>query len=351
MFLKPIANPPDVMDPLRFPLPSEPFMGLKPSSVSSQTLAMAGQNKPAPWNIGPSFRNTPSAPTHLPSGAPQPFVRSHPLPAGHPSPLSSFKLDGIRVGDPELIAALYVLSKTQNLPKDEAYLKEIGVNVLFQNGRQAIDVLRRRGVSLVFSDMGDSTAHAEWIGEQDLVKINKRYKGDMSLPTLYALSEAIYHEAGHAAHHGDDRSSIQEDIDCLALNALAYRAHAAMTPAYPYYRTKGHVAPLFENGVARYAQLFFNWDPYNPPTYQGSDPMLENLVQRIADKYGDLPPDNPDHPIPVIPYRHPLALRICQELHRRHVQATEEAALHHQDLFSPKAPPNSSRPPKSIASI
>ncbi|MCA9840721.1 MAG: hypothetical protein KC475_01275 [Cyanobacteria bacterium HKST-UBA03] len=245
-------------------------------------------------------------------------------PVAQPDP--PFKLDGIRVADPELIESLYILSKTENLPRDEAYLRSLGVNIMFHNGRQAIDVLRKRGVSIIFSDMGDSTAHAEWVSDMNLIKINQRYKDDRSLPTLYALSEAIFHEAGHAAHRGDARSSIQEDVDCLALNAMAYRAHVAQTPAYPYFRPKGRLKPLFDNGVARYAQLFFNWDPYNPPTYQGSDPTLENLVHRIADKYGDLPPENPDHPIPILPYGHPLALRICQELQRRFAEQSETMA-------------------------
>ena len=162
-------------NPLQFP------MFQSPVSPAAASVAIPGY---------PSM----ARPMPQPKPAYIPFSPTGPV--AQPDP--PFKLDGIRVADPELIESLYILSKTENLPRDEAYLRSLGVNIMFHNGRQAIDVLRKRGVSIIFSDMGDSTAHAEWVSDMNLIKINQRYKDDRSLPTLYALSEAIFHEAGHA---------------------------------------------------------------------------------------------------------------------------------------------------------
>lgn len=252
---------------------------------------------------------------------PQPYW---PLPPETPQPPTdpesiisdpTVSLAGIKVSDPALIGALKLLAKTHNLPKDEKFLQAHGVSVLFHHGKDAVDVLKRKKVSVVFDEMSDAGAHAEWISSQNRVALNKKYKGDTSLAVMLALSEAIYHEAGHAVKDGDSNSSIQEDLNCLALNAMAYRTHTMQYPWYPYFKAQGPVKPLFDNGVARYAQLFFNWDPHNPPTYQGPDPNLKRLVKRIADKYGDLQPSSVDHPIPrVNPPQKPLTKRIVDEI-------------------------------------
>ncbi|MBY0403140.1 MAG: hypothetical protein K2X66_04520 [Cyanobacteria bacterium] len=209
---------------------------------------------------------------------------------------------GIRAFSPEIQKALTLLGQIQNLPGDEQYLQQMGVNIVFRNGQQALEVIRQKNIRVEFGDMGDSLAHAQWILDENLIMINQKYKGDSSKASLYAISEAIYHEAGHAALRGDDRSSLQEEIDCLALNTLAYKYHIYSDPAYAQVASTSR---LIKDGVALYAKLFF-------------DPDLDKkaLVNRIIEKYGILPPETPDHPIPRIPFQIPLADRVMRQLHR-----------------------------------
>lgn len=202
---------------------------------------------------------------------------------------------------PDIAKALTLLSQIQNLPADEAYLSNMGVNILFRNGHEALDLILKKNIRVEFGDMGDSPAHAQWIQDENLIMINQKYKGDNSKASLYAVSEAIYHEAGHAARLGDNQSSLQEEIDCLALNTLAYRYHTYSDPAYA---KTASTSRLIADGVALYARLFF--DP---------DMDKKALVNRIIEKYGVLPPQSPDHPIPITHYQVPLADRVMRRLH------------------------------------
>jgi len=180
--------------------------------------------------------------------------------------------------------ALEHLGQIQNRPEDVAALKNLGITPLFNNGQDALKVIRDKNIEVGFGDMGDSPAHAEWQSDKNRIVINQKYKNDKSPENLYAMSEAIYHEAGHASGNGDNQSSVQEEINCLALNALGYRYHAASDPAYAASASK---SPLISNGVALYSKLFFE-DP---------DPTRQALVRRVADKYGDLPLSSPGHPV------------------------------------------------------
>jgi hypothetical protein len=140
--------------------------------------------------------------------------------------------------------------------------------------------------------------------------VNQRYRGNMSKPVLYAIAESIYHEAGHAAMLGDNLSSVQEELDCLALNTLAYRSHVARDPQYINATSQGPLKQLFENGVALYPKLFF--DP---------EPQKQRLVNRVIEKYGMLPPESPDHRVPHVPYSKAISERVVMEIHRRNTQA------------------------------
>jgi hypothetical protein len=180
--------------------------------------------------------------------------------------------------------ALEHLGQIQNRSEDVATLQKLGITPLFNTGQDALKVIRDKNIEVGFGDMGDSPAHAEWQSDKNRIIINQKYKNDSSPENLYAMSEAIYHEAGHASGNGDDRSSVQEEINCLALNALGYRYHAASDPAYAASASK---SPLISNGVALYSKLFFE-DP---------DSTRQALVRRVADKYGDLPLSSPGHPV------------------------------------------------------
>lgn len=197
--------------------------------------------------------------------------------------------------------ALVLLGQIRNLPQDENYMRCLGVYPGFQNGQQALRVIQDKGIQVEFGDMGNSPAHAQWISAQNKIMINQRYKGDTSLDTLYAISEAIYHEAGHAAGNGDANSSVQEELNCLGLNTLAYRYHAATNSNYAQSVSNN---PLLSNGVALYPKLFF-----------APDPQKQGLINRVVEKYGDLPLESPGHITPpanpLMPL--PLAYRVKQQ--------------------------------------
>lgn len=239
------------------------------------------------------------------SAYPFPFPKGPLQPTDHYTPLSALYQNGIPPQTPLDHAiirhALGLMGQIRNLPQDERYIRYLGVYPGFQNGQQALRVIQDKAIQVEFGDMGNSPAHAQWISEQNKIVINQRYKGDTRLDTLYAISEAIYHEAGHAAGNGDGNSSVQEELNCLALNTLAYRYHVATHPSYSQSATNN---PLLSNGVALYPKLFF-----------APDPQKQALINRVVEKYGDLPLESPGHTTPpasqFMPI--PLAYRVKQQ--------------------------------------
>ena len=193
-------------------------------------------------------------------------------------------LPGAATMPPEIKQALLLLGQIKHLPADEAYIRYLGVDPIFKSGDEALRLILNKGLRVEFGDMGNSKAHAQWIAEKQLIMINQKYRGQLTKDILYAISEAIYHEAGHAARQGDNQASIQEETNCLAMNTLANRFHAATDPQYAHSASHSR---LIADGVALYSKLFF--DP---------DPNKTALVDRIILKYGELPPESPDHTIP-----------------------------------------------------
>lgn len=201
--------------------------------------------------------------------------------------------------------ALQRLLRIQNLPADEAYVRHMGITPPFQNGAQAMQLILDKNIRVEFGDMGDSAAHAQWIADQNLIMINQRYRGDTSPATIYAVAEAIYHEAGHASGNGDNESSIQEELNCLSLNTLAHRFHEVIDPAYAQANSSSR---LISDGVALYAKLFF--DP---------DPNKQALVNRVVQKYGDLPMWSPGHNVPPPVSPKPMAYRVAEQVDANNV--------------------------------
>ncbi len=203
--------------------------------------------------------------------------------------------------------ALQAMGRIQNLPANHAYMHHMGVTPPFQNGAQALQLIQQKGIRVEFGDMGDSPAHAQWISEQNLILINQRYRGDASPTTLKDIAAAIYHEAGHASGNGDGESSVQEELDCLALNTLAYRYHAATDPGYAAASSQ---SALSADGVALYPKLFFDVDP-----------QKQKLINRVVQKYGDLPMWSPGHAVPPITPGTPkgLAYRVAEQVDANNV--------------------------------
>jgi hypothetical protein len=186
---------------------------------------------------------------------------------------------------PELQAALKLLGSIQHLPADEGYLRQLGVDPIFKSGADALQLIQQKGIRVEFERLAGNW-HAEWQAEKNRIVVNKIYQGDLSVPTLYGLAAAIYHEAGHAARLGDNSASTQEEINCLGLNVLAHRYFMATQPAYQFASSQ---SKLITDGVALYANLFFS-----------PDPNKRKLIQRIYTKYGQLPAQSVDHCMPKI---------------------------------------------------
>ncbi|MGE0199972.1 MAG: hypothetical protein AB7P76_03260 [Candidatus Melainabacteria bacterium] len=300
-FQSPPLPPPPQMQPQLLP------PAVMPGGTPWQPLAAP----PPPQGLAPTM--TPRPGGYLPPTAYQPLTLgpngsaqmlnrpglvNGPISISGPSPVAEAL---------EIASAMNLLAGIQHLPGDEAYLRSLGVDILYKNGMEAYQTIRNKGIRVVFGDMGDSKAHAQWIREQNTIMINQKYQGDMSPETLYAISEAIYHEAGHVARLGDDQASIQEELNALALNVLGYRYHTAIDPNFALSASQSR---LIQDGVALYARLFF--DP---------DPAKQGLVNRMIEKYGTLQPESPDHQIPAMP---PGAVamtdRVCRQLQTAHVQ-------------------------------
>ncbi|HEY9686378.1 MAG TPA: hypothetical protein V6C52_05325 [Coleofasciculaceae cyanobacterium] len=246
----------------------------------------------------PGYQVTTAAPTLSPAANDPSF--NSPLGAWNESgQLQQTPLDRAIIGQ-----ALNLVGQIRNLPLDEAYVRHMGINPPFQGGWQALKVILDKNIRVEFGDMGDSPAHAQWVAADNLIMINQRYRGDTSPPTLKAISEAIYHEAGHAKDN-DDQSSIQEELECLSLNTLAHRYHEANDPSYAQTASSSR---LISDGVAIYSKLFFDTDPFK-----------QALVNRVITKYGDLPMWSPGHPVPPPTHPWPMAYRVAQKIDANNV--------------------------------
>ncbi len=269
--------------------------------MMSPAFALApppGYRNPYPMNIPAQPAPMPIAGTQfIPTRSIYPPVTSYQpvVPIGHPSAINTNAV-------PEIAQALQLLSRIQHLPGDEQYLRNMGIDVIFRGGADAARLIQEKNLNVVFGDMGNSPAHAQWLAEENTIMVNQKYQGDMRPENLYAISEAIYHEAGHAARSGDNQASIQEELNCLALNVLGYRYHTAVDPQFAQSASQSR---LIQDGVALYARLFFD-----------ADPSKQALTSRVIEKYGMLPTQTPDHQIPPVPMGQVNMLdRICRELH------------------------------------
>jgi hypothetical protein len=295
-----------------------------PQEAAQLTWAAFPGDKPGPFSPPDTFtlnRVPATTPQITPTqGLPQPPT----APTNPNTPLSAFTDAGLLPQTPQdkaiINQALNRLQQIQNPPQQVAELLKLGVVPLFASGQDAMNVIRNKGIRVEFGDMGDSPAHAQWIPENNMIMINAQYRGDQSPSTLYAISEAIYHEAGHAAFGGDGESSIQEELNCLGLNSLAHQYHTDKDPAYAQSSSS---SPLIANGVALYARLFFE-DP---------DPKKQALINRVVQKYGDLPLESPNHMVPWHLTPNPIAPQIQaqklrdDQLMSANPQATSASAM------------------------
>lgn len=163
---------------------------------------------------------------------------------------------------------------------DIKYLKNMGINVPYKSGAEAVQFIEKQNIRILFDKTTEPGIHAQYDFSKNIITINDRYRGTNDFSVILAIGEAILHEAGHAKDQDGD-SSVQEELDFLGMNAIAHRA---------YLRKYGEIfsdsqEPIIKDGVSVYAKLFFE-----------KDPEKKNLINRLKDKYGDLPTGDRMHP-------------------------------------------------------
>ena len=188
------------------------------------------------------------------------------------------------INDKAIATALTELKQLDFAPEDLRYLKSMGVEIPFNSGKEAVDFIEKENIRILFDKPAEQGVHAQYDFYKNIITINNAYKNTDDFAVMLAIGEAVLHEAGHAKDK-DGYSSIQEELSFLGMNAVAHRA---------FLKKYGDIfsdssAPIIQDGVSLYAKLFF--DP---------DPEKKALIQRIRDKYGDLPTGDRLHPPGII---------------------------------------------------
>lgn len=161
---------------------------------------------------------------------------------------------------------------------DFNYIKSNGIIPPFSSGKEVLHFLSYSNVRIDFGEMSDVQAHAQYNFHKNTIFINKQYKNTINKAEILAIAEAILHEAGHAKDY-EGNSSIQEELECLSINAMAHRF---LQKKYPNIFAKEN-SPIIKDGVSIYAKLFF-------------DKNINALKARVAEKYGDLKTGDYLHP-------------------------------------------------------
>jgi len=176
--------------------------------------------------------------------------------------------------------ALFELKKIEFDNNDLIYMRCLGAKDVFENGKEAADFIKSQGIKVEFEKFEDPQIHARWDYDKNTIFINSSYSKLNDLAGVLAISEAILHEAGHAKDL-DPGSSLQEELECLALNVLAHRYHKKIYPGI----FENQSANLFDEGVKLYENLFFQFDLNKT-----------QLKERMNKMYGFLSAECPKHP-------------------------------------------------------
>ena len=182
--------------------------------------------------------------------------------------------------DKSLMSALLELKDLKFDEKEINYLKNMGVNVPFKSGNEALKCIADKNIRILFDKPAENDIHAQYDFTKNTVTINSRYKGTNDFSVILAICEAILHEVGHA-NDNDGDSSVQEELDFLGMNVIAHREFLRK---YNDVFSQSN-EPIINDGVSIYEKLFF--DP---------DPDKKKLINRMKEKYGDLPAGDRLHP-------------------------------------------------------
>ncbi len=182
--------------------------------------------------------------------------------------------------DEVITAAMTELYVTKFDSEDVKQINELGLNLPFHSGSDVVNFLSENNVRITFAKINENDVHAHYDYEKNIVCINDRYKNNSSTPVVLAIAEAILHETGHAKDN-DAKTSVQEELECLAMNAIAHRDIVKRYSDVFYPSNE----PIINDGVRLYAQLFFD----NSKSKNG-------LILRVREKYGNLPVGDNVHP-------------------------------------------------------
>lgn len=180
----------------------------------------------------------------------------------------------------ELYAIEEALKILENIKFPQADIEKtngIISNLAFKDGAEAVSFLKKENIPIIFAKFDRDDIHAQWQHNRHVIAINEKYKNTRNISEIQAISAAILHELAHAKDN-DFHNSIQEELDCLAMNALAYRAIKKGNPA----SIEASSAPIIQDGVELYSKLFFQEDK-------------KGLIERVRSKYGNLPLESPNH--------------------------------------------------------
>lgn len=189
---------------------------------------------------------------------------------------------GVTEGHKDTISrALGELEKVKFSTNDVIYMQNLGANVRFKSGKEAVDYIKNNNIKIAYAEFSNPDVHAclDTSESTPVMLINSTYQNMATFADILAISEAMFHEASHA-DDGDSINSIQEEIDCLAVNVLAHEYYKKAYPGVFDDKT----SPLFTEGVSLYQNLFFEFDPDKTA-----------LKKRIAEKYGFLEIASPGH--------------------------------------------------------
>jgi len=190
-----------------------------------------------------------------------------------PDTLSVTKAEFPWVINPIITSALDELKKVRFSLTDITYLKNMGLEIPFNSGADAVKFIKTSNLRISFDDTGAEGIHAQYNYNENKIMLNKKYKNTSDTADVLALAEAILHESAHAKDN-DGASSIQEELNNLGMGALAHRFFEKKYP-----EVFNHANTLIVNdGVNIYARIFFD-----------KDPDKKALKERVRQKYGLLP--------------------------------------------------------------
>ena len=197
-----------------------------------------------------------------------------------PDTLSATKTEFPWVTNPIIISALDELKKVKFSLSDMTYLQNMGLEIPFKSGEDAVNFIKNSNLRISFDDTGADGIHAQYNYNENKIMLNKKYKNTSDTADVLALAEAILHESAHAKDN-DSTSSIQEELNNLGMGALAHRFFEKKYP-----EVFNHANTLIVNdGVNVYAKIFFD-----------KDPAKRALKERVRQKYGLLPAGDKLHP-------------------------------------------------------